>query len=63
MPKVDEELADETQDEQSGEMPGVPEGWQRVVRCPTTGRRFVARRPGERMVTSEEIYKILEDFP
>lgn len=28
-----------------------------------TGMAYVKRRPGDRMVTSEEIYKELEDFP
>ncbi len=30
---------------------------------PRTGFEYVKRRPGERMVTSEEILKDLEDFP
>jgi hypothetical protein len=28
-----------------------------------TGMAYVKRRPGDRMVTSEEVYKELEDFP
>lgn len=30
---------------------------------PHTGFEYVKRRPGERLVTSEEILKELEDFP
>jgi hypothetical protein len=30
---------------------------------PRTGFEYVKRRPGQRMVTSEEILKELEDFP
>ena len=30
---------------------------------PRTGFTYVKRRPGERLVTSEEILKELEDFP
>ena len=37
----------------------TPEGWQRVVRCPLTGRSYVAARPGERMITSEEVYELI----
>ena len=28
-----------------------------------TGMAYVKRRPGDRIVTSEEVYKDLEDFP
>lgn len=35
----------------------------REIVCPITGFRAVARRPGQRMVTAEEIQEMLEDFP
>lgn len=35
----------------------------RYATDPRTGLRYVKRRPGERTVTSEEIRKLLEDFP
>ena len=31
--------------------------------CPISGYRVVPRRPGQRMITTEEIKKLLEDFP
>ena len=63
MSQVDNDLTYEDQGEEPEELPPVPEGWQREVRDPITGWWVVARRPGERMVTSEEISKLLEDFP
>jgi len=66
MSQIDKDLTDEAQEEQHEELPPVPEGWQREVRDPITGIWVVARRPGQRMVTSEEIYRMLreeEDFP
>lgn len=30
---------------------------------PRTGFEYVKRRPGERLLTSEEVHKALEDFP
>ena len=30
---------------------------------PRTGFEYVKRRPGERMITSEDVRKELEDFP
>jgi hypothetical protein len=47
------------ENEESEAQPVTPEGWQRVVRCPITGHSYVAARPGERMITSEEIYELL----
>lgn len=35
----------------------------REVICPITGYHVVARRPGQRMITTEEIKEMLEDFP
>jgi hypothetical protein len=35
----------------------------RYGRDEVTGLEYVKRRPGERLVTSEEIRKELEDFP
>jgi len=35
----------------------------REVICPITGFPVVARRPGQRMITTEEIKEMLEDFP
>ena len=36
----------------------VPEGWQRVVESPVTGLPVVMAKPGERKITSEEIYEL-----
>jgi hypothetical protein len=36
-----------------------PEGWQRVVESPVTGLPVVMAKPGERKITSEEIYEFL----
>ena len=48
------------ENEESEAQPEVtPDGWQRVVRSPITGRSVVAARPGERMITSEEIYELI----
>jgi hypothetical protein len=47
------------ENEESEAQPATPEGWQRVVRSPITGRSVVAARPGERMITSEEIYELI----
>ena len=47
------------ENEESEVQPVTPEGWQRVVRCPLTGRSYVAARPGERMITSEEVYELI----
>jgi hypothetical protein len=55
MPQMDRDSTDETQEEQFEELSPAPEGWQREIRCPITGRWVVARRPGVR--------KLLEDFP
>ncbi len=64
MPQNDESLTEDFEDDvPSEEAPDAPDGWQRVVRCPITGRRVVAARPGQRKVTSEEIYALLRDFP
>ena len=35
----------------------------RVVYDETTGYSFVTARPGEPMITNEEIKRLLEDFP
>ena len=43
------------------ETSSAPDEWQREVRCPITGRRVVAHRPGERMITSEEIYRMIRE--
>jgi hypothetical protein len=51
---------------QSAESPETPDGWQRVVRCPITGRRVIAARPGQRKITSEEVYALLgeeDEYP
>jgi len=47
-------------DEDDVEPPPVPapEGWQRVVESPLTGLPVVMAKPGERKITSEEIYEI-----
>jgi hypothetical protein len=63
MPHIDNDLTDEGQREAQEELPPVPEGWQRWVRDPITGWWVVAGRPGQRMVTSEQIRKLLEDSP
>ena len=48
------------ENEESEAQPDVtPEGWQRVVRSPLTGYPVVAARPGERKITSEEIYELI----
>ena len=38
-------------------------GRRRLTRCKITGPLVVARRPGQPLVTSEEIKRLLEDFP
>lgn len=38
-------------------------GTRRLTKCKITGHLVVARRPGMPLVTSEEIKKMLEDFP
>ena len=66
MPQNDEDLRKEADDTPSDEPPDTPDGWQRVVRCPITGRRVVASRPGQRKITSEEVRAILgegSEFP
>jgi hypothetical protein len=50
------ELAEEDQ------QPAKRDG-PRVVYDETTGYSFVTARPGEPMVTNEEIKRLLEDFP
>jgi hypothetical protein len=35
----------------------------REVICPITGYHVVARRPGQRSITTEEIREMLEEFP
>jgi hypothetical protein len=35
----------------------------REIVSPITGYHVVTRRPGQRMITSEEIKEMLEDFP
>ena len=59
MPQNDEGLIEGADDVPSEETPDTPDGWQRVIRCPITGRRVVASRPGQRKVTSEEVYALL----
>ena len=49
MSQIDRDLVSETQEEGLEGPPPVPEGWQREVRCPTTGIWIVARRPGQRI--------------
>ena len=61
MSQIDRDLVSETQEEGLEGPPPVPEGWQREVRCPITGIWIVARRPGQHMVTSEEIYRMLRE--
>ena len=64
MTRDDLALNEEVRDGPTGTPSVSPDGWQREVVCPITGKHVVAGRPGSRMVTSEEIYKILrEDFP
>jgi len=61
VPQNDDSLNEGSGEAPADEMPGVPAGWQRVVRCPITGRRVVAARPGQRPITSEEVYALLEE--
>jgi hypothetical protein len=64
MPRYDKALPGEVRDELLVEPTEASDGGQRIVRCTITGRRHVAARPGERKVTSEEIYRLLqEDLP
>jgi hypothetical protein len=66
MPQKDDELTGGADDVQSAESPETPDGWQRVVRCPITGRRVIAARPGQRKITSEEVYALLgeeDEYP
>ena len=64
MTRDDQALTEEIRDEPTGASSVSPDGWRREVVCPITGKHVVAGRPGSRMVTGEEIYKILgEDFP
>ena len=45
---------------------GASKKWRREVRCPITGRMYVAARPGARKVTSEEIHALPregDEFP
>jgi hypothetical protein len=63
MPHIDNDLTDEGQGEEQEELSPVPKGWQREVRDPITGIWVVAGRPGQRMVTSEDVRKLMEDFP
>jgi hypothetical protein len=66
MPQNDEDLIEGGDDVSSEEMTATTEGWQREVRCPITGHWVVASRPGERKITSEEIYALLregDEFP
>jgi hypothetical protein len=59
--EIDNKLKKESQNDSAAESSGTPEGWQREVRCPISGRWVVASRPGERKVTSEEIYRMLRE--
>ena len=61
MPQIDTDLADETQGARAEELPPVPQGWQREIRCPLTGIRVVNARPGTRKITSEEINRMIEE--
>jgi len=68
MSQVDKELTDKAQEDQPEELPPVPEGWQREIRCPLTGIRVVNARPGQRKITSEDVRRLMEeedeeDFP
>ena len=38
-------------------------GTRRLTRCKITGHLVVARRPGKPLVTTEDIKRLLEDFP
>jgi hypothetical protein len=59
MPQNDENLIEGAGDVPPEESPDTPPGWQREIRSPITGRRVVASLPGQRKVTSEEIYALL----
>jgi hypothetical protein len=59
--QTDKSLTGEVQDNLPAEASSAPDGWQREVRSPITGRWVVASRPGERKVTSEEIYRLLRE--
>ena len=61
MSQNDEDSTKEVDAAPSEESPDTPDGWQRVVRCPITGRRVVAALPGQRKITSEEIYALLQE--
>jgi hypothetical protein len=61
MPQIDEDLTEERQEEQGEELPPVPEGWQREVRCPITGCWVVNSRPGARKITSEDVRRLMEE--
>jgi hypothetical protein len=43
------------------ELPRTPDGSQRVVRCPFTGRRVIATCPDGSTVSSREMYVLLRD--
>jgi hypothetical protein len=59
VPQNDEDLREGVDAVPSEGSRDTPDGWQREIRCPITGRRVVASRPGERKITSEEIYALL----
>jgi hypothetical protein len=61
MSQIDRDLVGETQEDQVEELPPVPEGWQREVRCPITGIRVVNARPGGRKITSEDVRRLMEE--
>jgi hypothetical protein len=59
MPRSDVDSREGADDAPSEESLDTPDGWQREVRCPITGRRVVASRPGQRKISSEEVYALL----
>ena len=66
MPQNDEDSRVVADDVPAEAEPAIPEGWQRVIRSPITGRRVVASRPGQCKITSEEVRALLgegDEFP
>jgi hypothetical protein len=61
MSQIDRDLAGETQEEGPEELPPVPEGWQREIRCPITGCWVVNALPGARKITSEDVRRLMEE--
>ena len=57
----DEDLTERVYDALSDDSSDTPEGGQRVVRCPFTGRRVIATCPDGSTVSSREIYELLRD--